>query len=133
MKIKLLMLVGLFAFGFAVSANAGAVADIDSDGVPDAFDNCSASANALNSNGPLTVGGCTAQENFDGDAFGDSCDADYNNDGAVNGSDFTPFFAAFSINAPIVGDEDANCDGQVNGSDFTPFFIQFLNNAPGIP
>ena len=45
MKIKLIMLVGLFALGLAFSATAGSVVDGDSDSVPDSFDNCSGLAN----------------------------------------------------------------------------------------
>ena len=45
MKIKLVMLVSIFAFGLALNANAGAVVDTDTDLVPDAFDNCTALAN----------------------------------------------------------------------------------------
>jgi len=126
MKIKLFMLVGLFVIGFAMSATAGAVADGDSDGVPDAFDNC-----LVAPNGPA-AGGCSAQENSDGDAFGDACDADFNNDGFVTGLDFTPFFAAFVAGVPTPGNsEDANCDGFVTGLDFTPWFAQFTAGVPG--
>ena len=126
MKLKLILFVGLFAIGFAMAATAGNSPDADADGVPDAFDNCGVP------NGPL-LGGCSEQENFDGDDFGDSCDGDYNNDGFVNSIDFGPFFTAFLANAPIVGDEDSNCDGLVNSIDFGPFFTQFLKNSPGLP
>jgi len=124
MKLKLIMLVSLFAVGFAASATAGTVADLDGDGVPDSFDNCLTVPNGN------AGGGCSAQENFDGDAFGDSCDADYDNSGTVNTIDFGPFFTAFLLGTPING-EDANCDGLVNTIDFGPFFTQFLAGVPG--
>lgn len=124
MKLKLMMLVSLLAFGFATSASAGSVADGDSDGVPDAFDNC-----ALVANGPA-LGSCSAQENGDGDAFGDACDGDFNQDGFVTGLDFGPWFAAFTAGVPSV-DEDMNCDGFVTGLDFGPWFTQFTLGVPG--
>ena len=127
MKLKLMLLVSLFAFGFAMSATAGSVLDGDSDGVPDAFDNC-----ANTPNGPLG-GGCGAQQNGDGDALGDSCDADYNNDTSVNTSDFGPFFTDFLAGAVTGADAtDANCDTSVNTTDFGPFFTQFLQGFPGL-
>jgi hypothetical protein len=120
------MLVSLFAIGFAGTAIAGAVADTDGDGVPDAFDNCGVP------NGPA-LGGCSAQENGDGDAFGDSCDADYNQSGTVNTLDFGPFFTDFVAGVPGAGITDANCDGVVNTLDFGPFFTQFVKGTPGLP
>lgn len=49
-------------------------ADADSDGVPDASDNCPSVSNA-------------SQLNTDGDSMGDACDADDDNDGTGDGSD----------------------------------------------
>ena len=40
MKLKLIMLVSVFALGLAFNANAGSVTDLDADLVPDTFDNC---------------------------------------------------------------------------------------------
>ena len=50
---------------------SGSGADADGDGVPDASDNCPTTANP-------------GQENLDGDAQGDACDADADNDGYDN-------------------------------------------------
>lgn len=131
MKLKLMMLVSLFAIGFAGTAIAGNVADADSDGVPDTFDNCVNASNGPNSAPPA----CTAQQNADGDALGDSCDADYlplpSGDGVVNTTDFGPFFSSFLAGVPLTPGTDANCDGVVNTTDFGPFFSQFLAGAPG--
>ena len=125
MKLKLIMLVSLFAIGFAGLATAGNVADGDSDGVPDTFDNC-----LTVPNGPA-AGSCSAQQNNSADAFGDACDGDFTQDGFVTGADFTPWFSAFVAGVVILGDEDMNCDGFVTGADFTPWFTQFVQGTPG--
>jgi hypothetical protein len=52
--------------------------DFDSDGVEDAFDNCSIAVN-------------TGQDDTDGDFCGNLCDADYDNSGIVGFSDFGRF------------------------------------------
>jgi len=127
MKLKLIMLVSLFAIAFAGTAIAGNVADGDSDGVPDTFDNC---INAPN--GPAG-GGCSAQQNADGDAFGDACDSDYTGtaDGFVDINDFGTFFSAFTVGSPLIGEEDHNCDTFVDINDFGIFFDQFVSGFPG--
>ena len=68
MKLKLALLVGLFAFGNAMSASAGAITDNDGDLVPDQFDNCK-----LVANGPNQTSN-QVDTNLDG--FGNACDAD---------------------------------------------------------
>ena len=117
MKLKLIMLVSLFAFGLAFSANAGAVADSDSDTVPDQFDNCSDDAN-----GP---GDPSNQVDSDIDGYGNACDADYDNDGGelVNIPDFSIFLAAFTGGATTVTDH--NGDALTTVADFSTFLAQF--------
>jgi hypothetical protein len=53
---------------------AGSCSDSDGDGFPDSFDNCPSISNG-------------SQANFDGDANGDACDVDDDNDGVVDGSE----------------------------------------------
>ena len=116
MKLKLIMLVSLFAFGFAVSANAGAVTDTDSDLVPDAFDNCSALAN-----GPAQG---SNQVDSDLDGYGNACDADYDQSLAVNVLDFSIFLSAFTGGTPTtVTDHDG--DGNTTTIDFARFLNRF--------
>lgn len=103
--------------------------DADSDGVPDAFDNCVNTANSnqldTNSDGegdacdtdddgdgvPDTADNCplqsnSGQANTDGDAFGDACDADTDGDGILNDGDGSD---ANGDNACTNG-ADTNCD-----------------------
>ena len=113
----------LLSMGFALSANAGAVADADGDGVPDAFDNC------LNvPNGPvLATASCNGQEDNDGDGFGQPCDGDLDGDNIVLGTDLTVMFGLFG-GANNAG--DLNCDGTTLGTDITALFALF-GSPPG--
>ncbi len=92
--------------------------DSDSDGVDDAFDNCSDDSNF-------------AQDDTDADDCGNLCDADYNNSGVVAGfSDYTEFVGAFGT-----GDEE-KCHNEpiptcvVGFPDFGQFVAMFLT-PPG--
>ena len=123
MKLKLIMLVSIFALGLAFNANAGSVADADSDLVPDGFDNCSALAN-----GP---GQGSNQVDSDQDGYGNACDTDYNNDGATTTLDFPTFVDAFTGAVPNPA-TDHNGDGATTTLDFTPFLADFTGmNPPG--
>lgn len=124
MKIKFLAIASavLLSMGFALTAGAGSVADADSDLVPDAFDNCSATAN-----GP---GDLSNQVDVDSDGNGDVCDCDFVGggspgvgDGNVLGDDIAALFVAFNTpstefdttgDAVVLGDDVANCFGRFN-------------------
>jgi hypothetical protein len=123
MKLKLVMLVSLFAFGFALSANAGAVVDGDSDLVPDAFDNCSALAN-----GPAQG---SNQVDADLDGYGNACDADYTQDLLVNIPDFSIFLTAFTGGSPTTV-TDHNGDGSTTVADFSTFLNRFQASPPQV-
>ena len=76
--------------------------DADGDGVADATDNCRLVANAN-------------QRNTDGDAYGNICDADFNNNGIVDSQDGALLKAAFgSTTAP---NQDLNGNGVVDSQD----------------
>jgi hypothetical protein len=88
--------------------------DTDSDSVVDSIDNCTVIANGQ-------------QTDSDGDMYGNACDADFNNDGVVNGLDVGPFVDQFGTAGP---DADFNEDGVVNGLDVGPFTNMF-GQGPG--
>jgi len=122
MKLKLALLVGLFAFGYAMSASAGAVLDNDlpsGDLVPDQFDNC-----RLHQNGP-NQGTNQVDSNLDG--YGNRCDPDYNNDGLVSAVDFSTFLGSFGGPGTIT---DHTGDGLTSATDFS-IFLQFFGGVPG--
>jgi len=131
MKIKLVMLVSIFAFGLALNANAGAVVDTDSDLVPDAFDNCTALAN-----GPAEG---SNQVDSDQDGYGNACDADYRfenvnpggvpDDFLVTTGDFPIFLDAFTGTTPNLA-TDHNGDGLTTTADFSTFLAQFQGTQP---
>lgn len=125
-----LMILGcamLLAMGLSFSSFAGSITDGDSDGVPDQYDNCSAVAN-----GPL-LGGCAAQEDTDLDGYGNSCDADWDNDGGIiGGTDFLAFSAAFGATPVDVNWDaivDSDCDAVIGGTDFLLFSAQFAGSV----
>ncbi len=132
MKLKLIMLVSLFAFGFALSANAGSVLDSELDGtgdsVPDQYDNC-----VDVDNGPTNTS-ASQQDNqvdSDNDGYGNACDTDYNQDGATSTLDFPTFLNSFTGVTPA-SETDHNGDGSTTTLDFTTFFGAFTS-PPGAP
>lgn len=97
--------------------------DQDADGDGDVCDNCRAIAN-----GPLRPdAGGSSQRNTDGDAFGNVCDADLDNDGIVNFRDLGRMRRVFFTRDP---DADLTGDDIVNFSDLVRMKAGFLE-APG--
>ena len=131
MKLKLIMLVSVFALGLAFNATAGSVSDGDGDLVPDAFDNCSALAN-----GP---GESSNQVDSDLDGYGNACDADYSTpapDFLITTADFPRFVDAFTGAVAGVLETDHTGDGLTTTADFGTFLAQFQGTAtlgPGLP
>lgn len=108
----------LLAAGLSFTVAAGPQQDTDTDGVLDQNDNC------------VTVPNAT-QPDSDLDGYGNGCDADYDNDNTVGGTDFITFKTAFNTSAPTYNEQvDSDCDGTVAGTDFIAF-KQLFNLAPG--
>ena len=97
-----------------------AAPDTDEDQVRDFMDNCTLDPN-------------TGQNDSNGDGFGNICDPDLDNSGAVNFADYALLTAAF-LSAPGDAnwnpDADLTSDGLVNFADIALFQFFFLN-PPG--
>ncbi|MDJ0864785.1 MAG: thrombospondin type 3 repeat-containing protein [Myxococcota bacterium] len=94
--------------------------DFDEDGVPDALDNCVETPNA-------------SQRDTARDGYGDACDPDYNNDGAVGIPDFNVLRGQFGLTDEDPGFDpavDHNEDGAVGIPDFN-VFRSFFGGPPG--
>lgn len=87
----------------------------DSDGVPDASDNCTLVPNP---------GQCDS----DGDGYGNICDADFNSSGSVDFGDMAYFREVFDTVDPLA---DLDCSGgTVNFGDMT-IFRGLFDTEPG--
>ena len=105
----------VFALDDIYYVTAAAATDTDQDGVPDALDNCTLVANAN-------------QRDTDGDGYGNACDADLNNDGAINAVDLGLLKDRFFDTGNL--DADFNGDGVVNSVDLGVMKASFFG-APG--
>jgi len=98
-----------------VRLSAGVQPDSDGDGFFDDADNCIYIANE-------------DQHDSDGDAYGDACDADYNNDGMTDWVDGITF-AGYLDTKNIHG--DFNADGVSNGEDYDHLMTKLMDKPPG--
>jgi len=123
MKFNLLALACALAlaFGLSMGSFAGSVADADSDGIPDTADNC---INAVN--GPL-AGSCALNNDGDEDGYGNSCDSDFNQDGATGFDDLNTVLLNIDAVDPVL---DLNCDGAVGFDDLNTVLLS-IDAIPG--
>jgi len=90
--------------------------DKDNDGIFDKFDNC---VWVKNPN----------QRDSDGDLYGDSCDADYNQDGMVDNADVDIFVTQYLDTERSHG--DFNSSGRTDSTDYNRLLTRLLNKKPG--
>ena len=95
------------------------VNDQDGDGVPDISDNCRNASNP-------------GQQDYDGDGFGNQCDADFNNDRRVDFSDLGLLARKLRDPSLVQAQDpfDLDLDGDVDLDDLGLFTVLFLK-APG--
>jgi hypothetical protein len=123
----MLVLVASFVIGFAYSASAGVASDADGDAIPDVLDKCM--LDSRNATAPSTC-------DVDVDGYGNVCDGDFDQNNAVNATDFTMLFIpAFKGNDPSPWPQgmDMDCNGAVNATDFTMYFIPRFKAVPAVP
>ena len=110
-----------------IASTAGVAADADSDGIPDVLDKCT-----LDSRNATAPGTCDT----DCDGYGNVCDADFDQSGAVNATDFTMYFIPTFKTGIDLGARgtDMDCAGAVNATDFSMFFVpRFKLGLPAGP
>ena len=117
----------LLAVGLSTYSFAGHPGDVDDDGVPDASDNC-----VTDPNGPLaSTGSCNAQEDADGDGYGNPCDTDFDNDGATGPDDVSAMLAAVKAGGTDPN-LDPNCDGGSGPDDLSKTWADMkITKIPG--
>ena len=112
---------------------AGPTPDSDGDNVKNLVDNCMDVSNPVNTQG--------IQVDYDRDGYGNQCDGDLNNTGAVNVTDFILFGTAFGsacgwdgsacTDANYNPDADMDASGSIGVTDFVLFGANFLLGTPG--
>lgn len=118
----------LLAMGLSLASTAGVTIDTDGDGASDPSDNCTLLQNANGNSEPLSS--CVAQEDDDGDQFGNICDQDLDNDNTTLAADVAAVFASFGSDGLAAGGADFDCDGTVLAADVAKVFAAF-NGNPG--
>ena len=127
MKLAVASLVCVVALCRAMPVSAGPMDDLDGDGVPEQFDNCWRYVN-----GPFQG---SNQVDTDLDGYGNACDADFDNNLLVTGTDFSIFVGCFGSSSATCMKADMNGDLLVSGLDFSRFVQLFalpMNGLSGL-
>jgi cysteine-rich repeat protein len=97
---------------------SGPTCDADGDGLAERADNCTRVANPRQ---------CDA----DHDGYGNSCDGDFDQNGRVDATDYSGWFAPDRSAGRDSGrGTDMNCDGVVDDADYTKYFLPELLATP---
>jgi hypothetical protein len=108
--------------GLPLAASAGPTpggADADSDGVENAFDNCTSRVNP-------------SQKDADHDGCGDVCDGDFDQNGTAGVTDYGMLLTAFgsTVGSPNYNPAiDADCNGACGLTDIGLFLNEFSTTA----
>ena len=100
----------------------GRLGDTDADGIIDSRDSCPDVPDPIN-------------YDADQDGLGNACDADYNNDGFVSGTDFSILLATYGsvVGSPGYDSRvDSNHDGFVSLADYVFFLANFGSVVPSV-
>ena len=125
----------LFCLSIAFVPQLGLAIDTDKDGVPDAVDNCTLVGNPDQRDTNLAADDDSSLEGRQ--RYGNRCDADFNDDGSVDVSDFSnhflPCYAKGLVqNYPECASSDFDGNGVVSFQDFAFSFLpQFIDGSPG--
>jgi hypothetical protein len=115
MKVGVLAtMVFAISIGFPIASFAGLAPDADGDGIPDVLDKCT--LDSRNATAPATC-------DTDTDGYGNVCDADFDQNFSVLGTDYTMFFVPAFKGGSTARGQDMDCNGAVLGSDYTMFFV----------
>jgi hypothetical protein len=125
MKIGVLatMAFATLVIGYPIASFAGLAPDGDGDGIPDVLDKCT--VDSRNAASPC---------DDDVDGYGNVCDADFDQNYAVNSVDFGMLFIPAFKNldpTPWPQGMDMDCNGAVNAVDFGMFFTPKFKGALG--
>src|SRR5438445_3580713 len=104
------------SIGFPIAGFAGLAPDADGDGIPDVLDKCT--LDSRNATAPRTC-------DTDVDGYGNVCDGDFDQNFAVNATDFGTYFVpAFKGQIPATRGQDMDCSGGLpNATDFGVYFV----------
>jgi hypothetical protein len=148
MRNSVIFLAAASALAVALLVAGGSVVawtnpDTDGDGIFNLVDNCSERPNST-----TTLGHVFSQLDADKDGFGNTCDGDFNNNGAVNAQDTSIYNVCFVCAAGQGGNPDfpTNCvafgttdcsvtdindNGFVNAQDTSAYNVLFVGNVVG--
>jgi len=106
--------------GYPVASFAGLAPDTDGDGIPDVLDKCT-----------LDSRNVAASCDTDIDGYGNPCDGDFDQNGAINSTDFGTYFVPAFKGGSSARGQDMDCNGSVISSDFGGFFVPKFKGALG--